>query len=105
MLTYKCNQLCRVPPQTFACGKQVEQQEPQKKERQAHMNLKELFALFLRMVGVLGIIIIVRHALASVAIETVPVFVIVKWVIGVLVGLYFIRGAPLLVKFAFPAST
>ena len=68
------------------------------------MNLKELFALFLRMVGVLGIIIIVRHALASAHIETVPVFVIVKWVIGVLVGLYFIRGAPLLVKFVFPAS-
>lgn len=69
------------------------------------MNLRELFALFLRMVGVLGIIIIVRHALGTTHIEIVPVFVIVKWVIGVLVGLYFIRGAPLLVKFAFPAST
>jgi hypothetical protein len=57
------------------------------------------------MVGVLGIIIIVRHALASDHIETEPVLVFVKWVIGVLVGLYFIRGAPLLVKFAFPAST
>ncbi len=56
------------------------------------------------MVGVLGIIIIVRHALATAHMETVPVLVIVKWVVGVLVGLYFIRGAPLLVKFAFPAS-
>jgi hypothetical protein len=68
------------------------------------MNSKELFALFLRAVGVLGGIIIVRHALGSVFTETVPAYVLIKWVVGVLVGLYLIRGAPLLVKFAFPVT-
>jgi hypothetical protein len=68
------------------------------------MNSKESFALFLRIVGVLGIIIIVRHALGSVFTETAPTYVLIKWVIGALVGLYLIRGAPLLVKFAFPGK-
>ena len=69
------------------------------------MNSKELFALFLRVVGVLGILFIVRHALQlSPSCATWPVFSIVKWVISGLVGLYLIRGAPLLVRFAFPAK-
>jgi hypothetical protein len=68
------------------------------------MNSKELFALFLRIVGVLGIIFIVRHALESVPTGTAPVYLLIKWVIGALVGLYLIRGAPLLVKFAYPAK-
>ena len=66
------------------------------------MNSKEMFALFLRMVGVLGIIFIVRHSVGPVFMDTASTFGIIKWVIGVLVGLYMIRGAPLLVKFAFP---
>ena len=73
-------------------------------ERQAYMNSKELFGLFLRIVGVLGIIFIVRHALQSVPTCTASVYLIIKWVIGVLVGLYLIRGAPLLVRFAYPAK-
>jgi len=68
------------------------------------MNSKELFALFLRIVGVLGVIFIVRHALISVPTCTAPAYVLIKWVIGALVGLYLIRGAPLLVKFAYPAK-
>ena len=68
------------------------------------MNSKELFALFLRAVGVLGIIFIVRHALWSVPTLTAPPSLLIKWVIGAFVGLYLIRGAPLLVKFAFPGK-
>lgn len=68
------------------------------------MNSKELFALFLRIVGVLGGIFIVRHALVAAPGGAVTVYLIIKWVIGVLVGLYLIRGAPLLVKFAYPAK-
>ena len=68
------------------------------------MNSKELFTLFLRIVGVLGIIYIVRHALQSGASCTAPTFLLIKWVIGALVGLYLVRGAPLLVKFAYPAK-
>ena len=67
------------------------------------MNSKELFALFLRLVGVLGIIFILRHAVDQIPTWTLPVYLlIIKWVIGVFVGIYMIRGAPLLVKFAFP---
>lgn len=69
------------------------------------MNSKEMFALFLRAVGVLGIIFIVRHAFWSVPTLTVPTYLLIKWVIGALVGLYLIRGAPLLVKFAFPGKS
>jgi len=68
------------------------------------MNSKELFALFLRAVGVLGIIFIVRHALWLVPTLTAPPSLLIKWVIGAFVGLYLIRGAPLLVKFAFPGK-
>ncbi len=67
------------------------------------MNSKELFALFLRLVGVLGIIFILRHALDAIPSWSLPVYLlIIKWVIGVCVGIYMIRGAPLVVKFAFP---
>jgi hypothetical protein len=68
------------------------------------MNSKELFGLFLRIVGVLGIIFIVRHALHSIPACTVSAYLIIKWVLGALVGLYLVRGAPLLVKFAYPAK-
>jgi hypothetical protein len=66
------------------------------------MNSKELFTLFLRVVGVLGIIFIVRHALQSAPSHTAPAFLLIKWIIGALIGLYLVRGAPLLVKFAYP---
>jgi hypothetical protein len=68
------------------------------------MNSKQWFGLFLRIVGVLGIIIIVRHTLQLPAACAMPgfLFVLIKRVIGVLVGLYLIRGGPLLVKFAYP---
>jgi len=68
------------------------------------MNSKELFTLFLRVVGILGVIFIMRHVLGCVPIAAPSTYLIVKWVIGVLVGLYLIRGAPLLVKFAYPTK-
>ena len=66
------------------------------------MNSKEMFGLFLRIVGVLGIVFIARHVLQSVPTWTVPtwtapactvstctvsVCLIIKWVIGALVSL------------------
>jgi hypothetical protein len=69
------------------------------------MNSKELFGLFLRIVGVLGGVFIFRHALqGGPSFAEYSVYLVIKWVIGVLVGLYLIRGAPLLVKFAYPAK-
>ncbi len=67
------------------------------------MNSKELFTLFLRIVGVLGMIFIVHHVLPPSSQWSLPsAYLIIKWVIGALVGLYLVRGAPLLVKFAYP---
>jgi hypothetical protein len=67
------------------------------------MNSKELFALFLRIVGVLGVIFIVRHALASApAYSLLPMYLHIKWLVGALVGLYLIQGAPWLMNFAYP---
>ena len=68
------------------------------------MNSKELFGLFLRIVGVLGIIFIIHHVLPPSSQWCASTYLIVKWAIGLLVGLYLVRGAPLLVKFAFPAK-
>ncbi len=69
------------------------------------MNSKELFALFLRIVGVLGVIFIVRHALTSApTYSLLPVSLHIKWLVGVLVSFYLIQGAPLLMKFAYPAK-
>jgi hypothetical protein len=65
------------------------------------MSSKEMFALFLRIVGMLGILIIVRHILEQGPSLPVPAFLIVKWVIGVLIALYFLKGAPLIVNFAY----
>lgn len=68
------------------------------------MNSKEQFTLFLRIVGILGIVFIVRHALESASVSTAPAYLLIKWIAGVLVALYLIRGAPLLVKFAYPGK-
>ncbi|MGB7769292.1 MAG: hypothetical protein WBN22_10635 [Verrucomicrobiia bacterium] len=68
------------------------------------MNSKEVFMLFLRVVGILGGLFIVRHVLETVSSCTPSAYLIIKWVVGVLVALYLIRGAPWLVKFAYPAK-
>ena len=68
------------------------------------MNSKEMFALFLRVVGILGVLFIVRHVLLWIPEYTPSAVHVIKWVVGVLVGVYLIRGAPLLVKFAYPAN-
>jgi hypothetical protein len=65
------------------------------------MKPQEQFALALRIIGVLGMIYIVRafvrHALPT-------NLALIGRVASILIGAYFIRGAPLLVKFAYPES-
>jgi hypothetical protein len=64
------------------------------------MNSKELFALFLRIVGVLGIIYEIHNIGHKVSAPSQCLGYLVVRVVYVLIGLYLIRGAPLLVKFA-----
>jgi hypothetical protein len=90
----------RVCPQTSACGKQVTNQTPNRKV--SRMKAKEQFALALRVIGVLGIIYVlrtfVRNSLAG------GIILVVEMACAI-IGLYLIRGAPQLVKFAYPEST
>ena len=66
------------------------------------MKAKEQFALALRVIGVLGIIYVLRTFVRNPLPEVV--FLVVR-VVCALIGVYLIRGAPLLVKFAYPEST
>jgi hypothetical protein len=66
------------------------------------MNTKEQFALALRVIGVLGIIYIVRSFERS---FSPPLGILIARLVCVIIGVYFIRGAALLVDFAYPGAT
>ena len=66
------------------------------------MKPKEQFALALRVIGVLGIAYIWRAFARN---ASPPALLLILRIVSLLIGVYFIRGASLLVKFAYPAST
>ena len=66
------------------------------------MKGREQFALLLRVIGLLGIVYIVR---AFVRIPMPNIVPLVARVVCALIGVYLVRGAPALVKFAYPEST
>ena len=90
----------RVCPQVVVCGNQVTNQTPNRKV--SRMKAKEQFAVALRVVGVLGIFYVLRSFVRG---PNQAVVALVVRVVCALCGLYLIRGAPLLVKFAYPEST
>jgi len=66
------------------------------------MNTKEQFALALRVIGVLGIIYIVRSFVRTIS---PPAGILIVRLVCAIVGVYFIRGACLVVNFAYPGAT
>jgi sorbitol-specific phosphotransferase system component IIBC len=66
------------------------------------MKPKEQFALALRIIGVLGIAYVLRTFVRNPCPST---FILIAQVVSVLIGAYFMRGAPVLLKFAYPEST
>jgi hypothetical protein len=72
------------------------------KRKVCTMKAKEQFALALRIIGVLGIAYVVRTFVRNPA---PPTLALIVRVMSVLIGAYFIRGASLLVRFAYPEST
>jgi len=66
------------------------------------MKAKEQFALVLRVLAVLGLMYLVRGVVRH-PLPDAPVIVV--RVVCVLVGLYMLRGAPWVVKFAFPEDS
>jgi hypothetical protein len=66
------------------------------------MKPREQFALALRIIGVLGIAYVVRTFVRN---PSPAMLALIARVVSVLIGAYFIRGAALLVKIAYPEST
>ena len=66
------------------------------------MKAKEQFALALRIIGVLGVMYVLRSFVKNPAPGIV--FVIV-WLVCAIIRVYLIRGAPQLVQFAYPEPT
>lgn len=65
------------------------------------MKAKEAFALALRIIGVLGIMYIARHFAWN---PWPGVRTLIVRLVCIGVGVYFVRGAALLVNFAYPES-
>jgi hypothetical protein len=65
------------------------------------MNTKEQFALALRVIGVLGIIYIFRAFVRNIS---PPAGILIVRLVCAVIGVYFIRGASLVVNFAYPGT-
>ena len=63
---------------------------------------KEQFALALRIIGVLGIMYILRTFVRN---PSPAIVVLIIRLVCAVIGVYLIRGAPQLVRFAYPEST
>ncbi len=66
------------------------------------MKPRDQFALALRIIGVLGITYLVRAWIRN---PTPPMVPLIARVACIFIGAYFIRGASVLVNFAYPEST
>jgi hypothetical protein len=65
------------------------------------MNTKEQFALALRVIGVLGIIYIVRAFVRNIS---PPADILIVRLVCAVIGVYMIRGASCVVEFAYPGA-
>ncbi len=72
---------------------------PTRNRKGSVMSPKQQFALALRIIGVLGIIYVMRAFIRAPSPET---YVLVARIVCVLVGAWMIRGASLLVNLAYP---
>jgi hypothetical protein len=70
------------------------------------MKSKEIFALALRIIGILGLAFVVRHLVDDLSVDghQLPTVYFVRKIIYLLIGLYFVWGAPQLVKFAYSSE-
>ncbi len=67
------------------------------------MKMKEIFALLIRIIGVLGLAYVIRNTV-NIVINGVPQpgILMLKEVAYLALGFYLVRGAPHLLKFAYP---
>ena len=71
------------------------------------MKSKEIFALIIRVIGVLGLAFIAHHIGGDIhsGIKLLDVDYVSKKAVLALVGIYFVWGAPHLVKFAYSGES
>jgi hypothetical protein len=67
------------------------------------MKSKEIYALIIRIIGILGLISVVQHLANDLTVESHQLSMVyfVRKTVYVVIGFYFIWGAPHLVKFAY----
>jgi hypothetical protein len=65
------------------------------------MKSSDLFALAVRIVGLVSLLYMIGSALMLFG-ASIPLFLVVKEVVWLLVSIYLLRGAPHLVRFAYP---
>jgi hypothetical protein len=68
------------------------------------MHSKDLFALVLRIVGVVGIIFVIRQLDFVMEMGTPKAGYLVLKLVYLAIGIYLLRGAPMLVRFAYPET-
>ena len=68
------------------------------------MKSSDLFALAVRIVGLVSLLYMIGSALMLFG-ASIPFFLVLKEVIWLLVSLYLLRGAPHVVRFAYPERT
>ena len=91
--------LPRWPTDFRLCGNQVINATPNRKV--GTMKAKEQFALALRIIGVLGIMYVLRTFVRN---PSPAIVVLIIRLVFAVIGVYLIRGAPQLVRFAYPES-
>jgi hypothetical protein len=65
------------------------------------MKSSDLFALAVRIVGLISLLYMIGSALMLFG-ASIPLFLVVKEVVWLLVSIYLLRGAPHVVRFAYP---
>ncbi len=70
------------------------------------MKTKETFALLLRVIGVLGIAYVVHNIVHSLlgGSQAAIIYYVIQ-VVYMCIGVYFLRGAPLLLNFCYPEKS
>ena len=68
------------------------------------MKSSDLFALAVRIVGLISLLYMIGNALMLFG-ASIPFFLVLKEIIWLLVSIYLLRGAPHVVRFAYPERT
>ncbi len=69
------------------------------------MKMKEILALVVRVLAVVGLAYVARNLINGLVQADIEPMTVAKRIVFLAVGLYFLRGAPHLLQFAYPEET